>query len=118
MGLVSSITRRVTRTFHTYIASLNIFNRYTDIGVWSSRPYPFSSMLLAWAGHLKLDRNRKFLIDDLTTKIVPQLRRWPINRNTLGGGYVSIPIVDMMYKKIHFAHNTMHKVTKDMNLTV
>ena len=36
----------------------------------------------------------------------------------LGGGYVSIPIVDMMYKKIHFAHNTMHKVTKDMNLTV
>ena len=37
MGLVSSggmtITRRVTRTFHTYIASLNIFNRYIDIGV-------------------------------------------------------------------------------------
>ena len=36
----------------------------------------------------------------------------------LGGGYVSIPIVDMMYKKIHFAHNAMHKVTKDTNLTV
>ena len=35
----------------------------------------------------------------------------------LGGGYVSIPIVDKMYK-IHFAHNAMHKVTKDMNLTV
>ena len=29
------------------------------------------------------DSNRKFLIDDLTTKIVHQFRRWPINRNTL-----------------------------------
>ena len=28
-----------------------------------------------------------------------------------------MPIVDMMYK-IHFAHNAMHKVTKDTNLTV
>ena len=76
-------------------------------------------MLWAWAENLKLDRNRKFLIDDLTTKIVHQLQRWPIevNRYTLGGGYVSIPIVDMMYK-IHFAHNAMHKVTKDTNLTV